>query len=313
MYAGRSWLFRLEDAGGKSSSWRKGKQMELAWQTILNGLIASAFYALMALGLSLVFGVMQTVNYAHGEFFMLGAYTVWLLYAIGGWPFFVAVVVAIIVVCLLGVLVERVLFKPLRGDIFGGFIISIGLAFILQVFAVKVWGVGLAKAVPVAFTGSLELFGASVGWQRFIILPFTILLIGLLYLFLSRTRLGRGLRACAIDSEAAALHGIDVNTICALAFGMACALAGAAGALMAPIMPVTPYMGHMIIWTCFVVIIVGGAGNLKGTILAALLFGFLNTIITTMLDATIANIGGSILMLIILAIRPRGLVGYAEK
>jgi branched-chain amino acid transport system permease protein len=287
--------------------------VELVWQTIINSLMASAFYAVVAVGLSLAFGVMGIANYAHGEFFMLGAYIVWLLYAVCHWPFFAAVGMAILLVGLLGVIVERAIFRPVRRNVFNGFLISVGLMFILQVFVAKTWGVGVAKAVPSAFSGSLQLFGASVSWQRFIVLPIAVLLLVLLYFSLSRLRLGRGIRACALDSEAATLQGISVNTSSAIALGVAAALAGAAGGLMAPIMAVTPYMGHMVIWTCFVVVIVGGAGNLKGTILAALLFGFLNTIVTTFLDSTIASIASCMFMLILLAIRPQGLLGYAEK
>jgi branched-chain amino acid transport system permease protein len=115
-----------------------------------------------------------------------------------------------------------------------------------------------------------------------------------------------------LDPEAAALQGISVKKSAATALLIGSALAGAAGALMAPIMSVHPYMGHAVVWTAFVVIIVGGAGNIKGTVLASLLFGFLTTIITTLLDSTIANLVNVLVMLVVLAIRPQGLTGHAE-
>lgn len=286
--------------------------MEFVGQTIANALVMSAFYALIAVGLTLVFGVMDIANFAHGEFYMLGAYVVWLLYAVGHWPFFAAVGAAILLVGVLGVIVERGIFRPVRGNILSGFIMSVGLVFILQVFVGQVWGVGKMKPVPAAFPGILDILGVSTSWQRFIVIPAAILLLGLLWVFLERFRLGRGLRASAQDSEAASLQGISVNRSGAIAMLIGCAMAGAAGALMAPIMSVYPYMGHMVIWTAFVVIIVGGPGNIKGTILAALLFGFLHTIVTTLLDSTIANLVSVLLMLILLAIRPEGLLGHAE-
>ena len=286
--------------------------MQLFWQTIANGIITSSFYAIIAVGLCLVFGVMQTSNYAHGEFFMIGAYTIWLLYTLNDWPFFLAVVVAIIVVGLLGVIAERAIFRPVRGNIISGFIISLGLVFILQVLVGQIWGVGRAKPVTPPLPGFLAIGDVYFGQQRLLILPAALLLLGGLYFFLTRTKLGRGIRACALDREAASLHGVNANTMAALALGIGCAMAGAAGALMAPIFPVTPYMGSFIIWTCFVVIIVGGVGNLKGTIFAALLFGFLYNIVTVLLDSTIANIMASVAMLLFLAFRPQGLVGYVK-
>ncbi len=287
--------------------------MEFVAQTILNGLMTSSFYALIAVGLTLVFGVMHIVNFAHGEFYMVGAYTVWVLYALCNWPFFVAVGVAVVLVGLLGVIAERVIFRPVQGNVLSGFIISIGLVFILQVFVVKVWGVGKMKPVPAAFPEILNIWGVSTSWQRFIVVPATILFLWGLWVFLGRSGLGRALRASALDREAASLQGISINKTAAMAMLIGSAMAGAAGALMAPIMSVHPYMGHSVIWKAFVVVIVGGAGNIKGTVLAALLFGFLHTVITTLLDSTIANLVSALFMLIFLAIRPQGLAGYAEK
>ena len=286
--------------------------MEFFWQTILNGLMISSFYALIAVGLSLVFGVMHIVNFAHGEFYMIGAYTVWVLFALLHWPFFIAVGAAIVIVGLLGLVSERLIFRHAHGNVLSGFIMSVGLVFILQVAVVEIWGVGKMKPVPAAFPQVLAIGGVSTSWQRFIVLPATIILLWALWYFLAKFRVGRGLRASAQDPEAAALYGISPKKSAALAMFLGSAMAGAAGALMAPIMSVHPYMGHSVVWTAFVVVIVGGAGNIKGTILAALIFGFLTTIITTLLDSTIANLVNTLVMLVILAIRPQGVAGHAE-
>ena len=286
--------------------------MEFFWQTILNGLMISSFYALIAVGLSLVFGVMHIVNFAHGEFYMIGAYTVWVLFALLHWPFFIAVGAAIVIVGLLGLVSERLIFRHAHGNVLSGFIMSVGLVFILQVAVVEIWGVGKMKPVPAAFPQVLDIGGVSTSWQRFIVLPATIILLWALWYFLAKFRVGRGLRASAQDPEAAALYGISPKKSAAVAMLLGSAMAGAAGALMAPIMSVHPYMGHSVVWTAFVVVIVGGAGNIKGTILAALIFGFLTTIITTLLDSTIANLVNTLVMLVILAIRPQGVAGHAE-
>ncbi len=287
--------------------------MEFLWQTILNGLMTSSFYALIAVGLSLVFGVMHIVNFAHGEFYMIGAYTVWVLFALLHWPFFIAVGAAIVIVGLLGLVSERLIFRHAHGNVLSGFIMSVGLVFILQVAVVEIWGVGKMKPVPAAFPQILDIGGVSTSWQRFIVLPATIILLWALWYFLAKFRVGRGLRASAQDPEAAALYGISPKKSAAIAMLLGSAMAGAAGAFMAPIMSVHPYMGHSVVWTAFVVVIVGGAGNIKGTILAALIFGFLTTIITTLLDSTIANLVNTLVMLVILAVRPQGVAGHAEE
>jgi branched-chain amino acid transport system permease protein len=297
---------------GRRVSNPTGISMEFIGQTILNGLMISSFYALIAVGLSLVFGVMHIVNFAHGEFYMVGAYTVWVLYAKMHWPFFLAVAAAIVIVGLLGWVSERLVFRQAKGNVLSGFIMSVGLVFILQVAVVKIWGLGKMKPVPAAYPEVIMIGGISTSWQRFIVVPATMLLLGALWLFLERFRLGRALRAAALEPEAAALQGISVKKASAVAMLIGSAMAGAAGALMAPIMSVHPYMGHAVVWTAFVVVIVGGAGNIKGTIWASLFFGYLTTIITTLLDSTIANLVNVLVMLVLLAVRPQGMAGHAE-
>jgi branched-chain amino acid transport system permease protein len=287
--------------------------MEFIAQTILNALITSSFFALVAVGLTLVFGVMKIVNFAHGEFYMLGAYTVWVLFAVNGWPYFATVVVAIVAVGFLGVVCERLVFRPLRGNLLSGFIASVGLVFILQVAVGRIWGVGKMKPVPAPYRGAVaSVGGVSVDVQRIIAFVGAVALVALLLLFLNRSRTGRALRASSQDVEAAELQGISVNRAAVVAMLLGSAMAGAAGALMAPIMSVYPYMGGLVVWMAFVIVIVGGQGNIKGAIYAALMFGFLNTIITTVWDSTIAALVIAVFMLVFLAVRPQGLLGHAE-
>ena len=133
---------------------------DLVLQTIANALVASSFAAVMAVGLVLIFGVMKVINFAHGEIYMVGAYSVWYLYATQGWPFLVAVAAAIILVSVIGMMVERALFRPMRGNPLGGLIMSVGALFILQVLAADLFGVGLMKHIPPAYPG-LELTSYS--------------------------------------------------------------------------------------------------------------------------------------------------------
>jgi len=287
--------------------------MEFVAQTIVNSLVASSFYALIAVGLSLLMGVMKTANYAHGEFYMVGAYVVWLLYSVGNLPFPAAVVAALGVGAAMGIVTERIIFRPLRGKLISGFIISVGLVFILQVSVGQIWGVGKPKPVPVVFPGSLDLFGVTVSWQRLVAVGVAVAMLAGVLFFLHRVKLGQALRASAQDPDAASLQGISINRTSTIAMIIASAMAAVAGAVMAPIMSVTPYMGHMIIWICFVVIVVGGPGDIRGTILASIILGFINTVVTTLLDSTIAAIVSSLFMLSFLAARPQGLAGYAKN
>jgi branched-chain amino acid transport system permease protein len=284
--------------------------LHLILQTLINGIQLSSFYALLAIGLSLVFGVAGIANLAHGEFYMLGAYVVWLFYSLRGLNFFTAVLLAMVLVGGLGIVVERGIFKPLRGNVLGVAIISVGLLFILQVLVGQIWGLGYPKRVDDPIMGALHIYGVTIGWQRVIIISASVFLLSMLWLFLQRTKWGRAIRASALDSEAASLQGISINRSATFAMGIGSALTGAAGALMSPAFAVHPYMGHMALLIALIVVIVGGVGNLKGTVLTAILFGFLYTVITTFLDAVIANIASVLFMVLLLAIKPGGLAEH---
>jgi len=257
----------------------------------------------------LIFGVARLANFAWGEFFMVGAYTVWFLYTMGGWPFSAAVLGAMGVVGAIGAVTEIAIFKRLRGNIPATFMAATGLIYILQVFVGQMWGVGRTKPVTPPLQGSLEIFGATVGWQRALIIPAGLAMIGGLWFFLHRVKLGRALRATSQDAEAAALQGIKPNQMALLAMVIASAFAGAAGALLSPIYSVTPYMGARIILIVFIIVIFGGVGSIEGVLLASVIFGFLHTIITTLYDSTVATIVAALIMAVVLAFRPQGLLG----
>jgi branched-chain amino acid transport system permease protein len=283
--------------------------MDLFLQTMANSVVASAMYAVIAVGLVLMFGVMRMANFAHGEFFMVGGYAVWLLYVRMHWPYWVALVMAMVVVTVIGLAVERGIFKPLRGQVVSGYIATAGIMFILQVATGRIWGVGLSKPVPPPLEGALVIGSVAVGWQRVILIPIVFGSIIALRFFLHRAKLGRGLRACAQNPEAAALQGISTDKMSALAMGIGAAFAGLAGGLFAPLHVVEPYMGHPVILMAFIVIIVGGMGSIEGAVLASILFGFIYTITTTLIGGVAAMIICVVAMLIVLAVRPQGLLG----
>ncbi len=291
--------------------------LELLLQTSLNALYAASFMALVAVGLVLIFGVMGIINFAHGELYMLGAYAVVAVYADWHLPFFLAVAVGLIFVGLVGIGMERSLFRPMRDNPLGGLVVSIGFLLILQALAVLGFGVRM-EHIPPPTQAVIAVFGTQgdgvvLPLQRLYVILATIILLAALWWFLRRTRFGWALRACAQDPEAAMLQGISLNQTARLAMFIGAALAGVAGALTAPLVRTYPYMGHSVIVTAFIIIIVGGIGSLEGAVTAAVLYAFVHTFVTTFWDGVIADIVGLMLMLLVLIVKPTGLFGTKER
>lgn len=282
---------------------------QLFIQTFANAVAASSMYALIAVGLTLAFGVMQMANLAHGHFFMMGAYTVYALYALAGWPFWVAVAAALVVGIVIGLAVERGIFRPLRGDVVAGFIATAGLMFVFEVFCGEMWGWGHMRQIPSPYMQPFKIMGASVAFQRVIVIPFAVVCIGGLMIFMRYFRLGRALRAVAQDPETASLQGININRMTALAMAIAGGLAGVAGGLMSTIYAVTPALGGHLILPALIVVVVGGMGSVGGVTLASILMGFVMTFVATLVDGVAALMVSVTVMAIVLPIRPQGLMG----
>jgi len=287
--------------------------LELFIQTVVNATYAASYMALIAVGLVLIFGVMGVINFAHGELYMAGAYAVVALYAGLGLPFFLAVFVGLIFVGLLGLLMEYTMFRPLRDNPLGGLIASIGFLLILQTVAVLGFGVRMEHVPPSTQSKIVLSNGVVLTYERLYVVVAAVVLLTALWLFLRKSKFGRALRACAQDREAAALQGMSINNTARLAMFIGAALAGVAGALTAPLVSPTPYMGHPVIITAFIIIIVGGVGSLEGAVLAAILYAFVSTFVTTIYDGTLANIVGLLLMLAVLIVKPTGLFGAKER
>ncbi len=271
--------------------------------------------ALIAVGLALIFGVMGVINFAHGELYMMGAYCVVFVYADNDMPFLVAVGVGLVFVGMIGLAMERGLFRPLRTNPLGGLIASIGLLLVLQALVTIGFGVRMEHISPptresVSLPGFADI---TISLQRVYVIIAAVVLLSGLWVFLTKTKFGWALRACAQDPEAATLQGISLNHTARIAMFIGAALAGVAGALTAPLVRTYPYMGHSVIVTAFIIIIVGGLGSLEGAVLAAVIYAFVHTFVTTFSDGVIADIVGLTLMLIVLILRPQGLFGVKER
>ena len=288
--------------------------LELILQTSVNAIYAASFMALVAVGLVMIFGVMRVINFAHGELYMLGSYCVVFFYADQQFPILIATCIGLVFVGVTGILMERALFRPLRDNPLGGLIASIG--FLLCAQAIISMGFGVrAEHVPPTTQQviGLGIEGVAIPLQRLYVVIAAVVLLTALYVFLRHTRFGWALRACAQDAKAAALQGISLNQTARIAMFIGAALAGTAGALTAPLVRVYPYMGHSVIVTAFIIIIVGGIGSLEGAIVAAILYAFVHTFVTTFADGVTADIVGLLLMLMVLVVRPNGLFGTRER
>ena len=287
--------------------------IEILAQTGLNALYAAAYLSLIAVGLVLIFGVMGVINFAHGELFMVGAYVVVALYTGQEMPYVLVAGLALIFVGCLGLLMEFTMFRPLRDNPLGGLVASIGFLMILQALVSMGFGVRMEHVPPV--TQQVIVFSEKVRLpvHRLTVILCSAAFLGALWIFLKRTKFGWALRASAQDPEAAALQGISIRQTSLIAMFIGAALAGAAGALTAPLISVNPNMGHSVIVAAFIVIIVGGIGSLEGAAIAAVAYAFIHTAVTTYWDGVIADIVGLSLMLGVLILRPTGLFGTADR
>ena len=277
-------------------------------QIVINGVLAGLTYVMMALGFTLIFGIMRIVNFAHGEFYMIGAMLVMLMCGKLGWPFFPAVLLAGLLSGLFGMVCERVLFRRLVGEELPGMIMSLALAITLQSVVLLAFGPS-EQTIAHPFSGTWGLFGAVVPWDRTIVALGAVAILIAFYAFLRFTRLGLAMQAVAQDRETAGLMGVESSTIYSTAFGIACLLAGLAGALMAPVYTVGAYMGDLPMLKAFVVVILGGLGSIPGAVLGGLLLGLSESALATSMDSTIALIASFLIVLAVIIVRPSGLVG----
>ena len=280
-------------------------------QSAVIGVSIGSIYILMALGLTLMFGMMHIINFAHGAVYMLGAFVIYYVFFQGGVPYFAAFVVAMVLLGAFGYLVERSIYRPIKGGIEPTLVALLALTTFLQAAGYPVFG-QLDKHVPPVFQGTRSIFGVMISVERLMIIPLAGILVVGLYLFINKTRLGAAMRAIEQDKEAASLQGVNVNMINGLAFGIGFALAAAAGALMAPIFKLDPMMGEQPLLKAFIIIILGGLGSVPGAIVGGLMLGLVDSIVATALGAEPAFLLSFVFIILLLLWKPSGLFGYAQ-
>ena len=294
---------------------------------MLEGAVGAAVLALTALGLSLVFGVMRVVNVAHGEFFMLGAVISWYVAtAIGGHPavgFVAALLVAPLVAGLVAVVVDRLILKPVAYDPEATIVGTIGVLYILQQTALMTYGPE-ARPVEPPFNHRIALpwfewtetgfamfypWGLSTSSYKLFVIAAAVVILIAFWLILSRTKLGLIMRATQLDRETALAFGIPVQRVYSAVFGLGAGLAALAAVLIVPIQQAHYLMGHDPLLLSFIVVIIGGLGSVRGTVVAALIIGMSDGIISVFLSPTLSKIIATLLVALVLVFRPQGLFG----
>ncbi|MGH7277582.1 MAG: branched-chain amino acid ABC transporter permease [Candidatus Rokuibacteriota bacterium] len=288
--------------------------MDQLLQHLVNGLVLGGTYALLGIGLTLIFGLMNVVNFAHGEFYTLGAYVAFAALALSGVPFFVALAAAIAAGAVLGALCERTLLRPLRGEsIETTMLVMIGLWIAMQNGELLVWG-GVAKSIPHPFpTAPLTLGALSVAPLRVFVFVTALALILASYLLIQKTKLGRAMRATFQDRDTAALMGVRIGRIHTATFAFGSALAAAAGALLGPVFLAYPSMGDLASLKAFSVVILGGLGNLAGATLGGLLLGVAEELGAGYISSGYRDAVGFVIIILVLLLRPSGLFARAER
>lgn len=284
----------------------------LLGQALTNGLIIGLLYLLMAIGFTLVFGVMRVVNFAHGEFYMLGAFVAYVCVTRLQLPFLAAVLATFVVTLVAGWLIEVVVMKGFRGDELNGMIATIGLAMILQNGALMVFGPD-PQSMPAVAEGVVSLGPVMLPMSRLYVVVFSLAVLAALYGFLMHSRGGRALRAVVQDIEIANAQGIRSQFMYPLGFGIGVALAAVAGALMAPVFSVSPGIGSTPLLKAFIVVILGGLGSIPGAALAALLLGVFESVANTFMSSSVSDMLLSGFVILMLIFRPSGLLGKAGR
>jgi len=277
-------------------------------QIVIAGILSGALYAMVALGLALIFGVMRVINIAHGPLLMLGAYATWLLYHQLGWSPYALMPLAMLVLFVMGVLLQRTLVYRV--------VDAPELSSLLLTFGVSIALVNLAQLLFTSdlrtieyLTGSFRAGPFAIPKSRTIAFVVAAAVTTLAFLFLQRTRLGKAIRATSQSREVALVCGIDVQRVHAITFGLGAALAGAGGGLISVIVAIQPEMGQIWTFKSFLVIVLGGAGNYPGALLGGMLLGLVEQGASLFLTTQLSEAVAYVLLVLVLLIRPTGLLG----
>jgi len=277
---------------------------------LINGLVTASVYILVALGLALIFGILEILQFAHGEVYMMGAYLIYTFVRFLGLNYLLSMAIGICLTALLGILIEWGVFRHIRGKpLFLPIISALGLGMVFLDLSRLIWSPE-TLTFETFFKRMIIQFGSvSVSAQRILIIVMAMVLVGLLYLFITRTIMGKALRAASMDLEATSLMGINVNTVIMVTFAIGSALAAAAGGLLSPISSLVPHMGTMVGLKAFAIIIFGGFGDIRGIVVAGLIVGITESLTVGYISSLLRDSVAFIILVLVLLLRPSGIFG----
>jgi branched-chain amino acid transport system permease protein len=283
-------------------------------QHLVNTLILGGTYALLGIGLTLIFGIMRVVNFTHGELYAFGAYAVFALTMLLGVNFFLAILLAILGGVVIGAAIEMVLLRPMRGaDIDTTMLVMIGAWIVMQNTEMLAWG-GVAKAVVTPFPEVPLVIGpVSLSYLRLFVLAMALILIAATYLLINRTKLGKAMRATFQDADTAALMGVNIGRIYTATFAIGSGLGAAAGALLGPVFLAVPTMGDLAALKSFAIVILGGLGSITGATIGGFILAFVEELGAGYISSGYRDAMGFLIIILVLMFRPTGLFARAER
>jgi branched-chain amino acid transport system permease protein len=286
--------------------------MQLFWQDLVNGILVGGIFAVVALGFSLVWGIMNIINLAHGSFVMMGAYLSYVLFSTWHVDPFLSIPIGFVVLFAFGYCVQRFVINfVVRAPILTTFLLTFGLSLLIVNVALLVFH-GDVKGITTQYSGSnFSIGGVTIAWVKLWTLVVALVITALMQLWLTRSKTGRAIRAMAMDIDAAQLSGVRVAHLYAIVFGLGAGLAGAAGVLISLSYSLQPSMGDPFVITAFVVCVLGGLGSVQGALLGGLIFGVLEAFGSQYIGTGLQDAVALVVLLIVLIVRPRGLLGKA--
>ncbi|WP_018133309.1 branched-chain amino acid ABC transporter permease [Effusibacillus pohliae] len=287
--------------------------MDLFFQQLINGLVLGSIYSLVALGITLIYGIMQLPNFAHGHLYMLGAYLTLFMITLYGFAYWPAVLVSVAALVLVGMLLERIVFRPLRSaPHINSMIAAVGVMLFIEATARALWGSDYRR-LETPYDDVIHLFGVTITEQRLIVVAAAVLLMVGLHLFLKRTVIGATIEAMAQNREGAFLVGINANRVSLLTFAIASGLAAAAASLAAPLNLVYPSMGAMVNLKAFVIIVLGGMGSIPGAVLGGYILGLAESLSGTYISSEYKDLVAFLILVLILTVKPTGLLAKEAR
>lgn len=284
--------------------------MSLLIQQIINGVFNGAIYALVASGLAVIFGILGVVNFAHGEMYMVGGYVAYFLLSKFEAPYALAIILTIALMAIFGAIYERIVIRPvLNRPFIQSVLTTLAAMLILQNGFIYLFSAKPRMFVPVYAGKSIEFYGIHITTHRLLISVVAVATFLLLQLIMKKTRIGKAMRAVSQNKEACASYGIQPAIASRAAFAMSGLLAGLAGVLMTPIVPVVPTMGMRMLLKAFAAVVVGGLGNVQGAIYSSILLGIIESLGAGYISSGFRDTFAFVIIVLVLMFRPEGIFG----